>query len=603
MNFERKGMKGNNWMHLFFATILIVSLVYVVNFAGAWGGHILSDNETRIVNYSKIFGVVNEDVTQNYNISINNSGIFNISMVNITLWGNFRFDNKATGALIGSNGTGNISAPMTAIFSNTSDELTWKNNTAIPNDQLVNGTITGATSGANSTFFWFNATALTPGLFNITVRIFQNSSAGIPALYNETNISIRVNDTSAPYQINITNTSKGRIWSNGNYSGSFEFNASVLDNYLTGAGISTIGVRVFINITNSSGQQNATITLSNVSGNYWNGTINTAQFPDGVYNISVWVNDTSNNLNNSASSFNVTFDQTNPTASVVCSPATLKTGDVVTCTCSPSDPTSGINSSATSITANPSTSNTGTFSESCSFADMAGNTGSTSTTYIVEQSGSGATSSTGTSSGSQVAVTSTDDTAATEKSYTFTTITPGTPAVKSDFNADAGISEIILEVSEAASDVMVIVTEHDGKPSAVSVAKNGEIYKYLQIETENLDGKLEKATIKVQVEKSWVSGNVEDMNDVAVFKFDGSDWNELTTTYDSEDDTYYYYTAEVSSFSYFAIGEKAVEAGEEATTTGTVPEGSSKFMWIAIAIILLAIIVGGGVAWKKNKGQ
>ncbi|MEK6819725.1 MAG: hypothetical protein AABY03_00820, partial [Nanoarchaeota archaeon] len=145
MNFERKGMKGNNWMHLFFATILIVSLVYVVNFAGAWGGHILSDNETRIVNYSKIFGVVNEDVTQNYNISINNSGIFNISMVNITLWGNFRFDNKATGALIGSNGTGNISAPMTAIFSNTSDELTWKNNTAIPNDQLVNGTITGAT--------------------------------------------------------------------------------------------------------------------------------------------------------------------------------------------------------------------------------------------------------------------------------------------------------------------------------------------------------------------------------------------------------------------------------------------------------------------------
>ena len=41
----------------------------------------------------------------------------------------------------------------------------------------------------------------------------------------------------------------------------------------------------FFNITNSSGDQNATYTASNPSDNYWNATLNTSQFPDGIYNI------------------------------------------------------------------------------------------------------------------------------------------------------------------------------------------------------------------------------------------------------------------------------------------------------------------------------
>ena len=105
----------------------------------------------------------------------------------------------------------------------------------------------------------------------------------------------------------------------------------------------------------------------------------------------------------------------------------------------------------------------------------------------------------------------------------------------------------------------------------------------------------------MQVEKSWVADNVADMNDVAVFKFDesGSEWNELGTTYDSEDDTYYYYTVEVDSFSYFAIGEKVVEEEAETTTGTTTGEKSNKIMWIVIAILLLAVLAGG-VVWKKR---
>jgi len=72
--------------------------------------------------------------------------------------------------------------------------------------------------------------------------------------------------------------------------------------------------------------------------------------------------------------------------------STVTSGDVVTCTCSPTDSLSEINTSATTITTTPSTANTGTFTESCGFADNAGNTGIASTTYTVELSGGGSSS-------------------------------------------------------------------------------------------------------------------------------------------------------------------------------------------------------------------
>ncbi|MBI2043037.1 PGF-pre-PGF domain-containing protein [Candidatus Pacearchaeota archaeon] len=608
MNFDTRGLMKSNAFHLALILVFAVAIVFVMNFTDAYGKTTATVNITNQSGTNgPVYLTINEDVQYIYNLTINHTsegGPSNLTQVNVSLWtdSNFTIKSNRTGNISDTRFGPDYSCDVCIYFSNISSTLTWNATNLTSVVVYTNATITSATvTSKNYSFFTFNATAWTPGLFNLTIRFQHNKSA----FYNETNISIKVNDTTAPYEINITNTSKGRIWANGNYSGSVDFNASVLDNYLTGAGISTIGVRVFINITNSSGQQNATITLSNVSGNYWNATINTKQYPDGIYNISVWVNDTSNNLNSSASSSNVTFDNTKPTASAVCSPSQVNTGNTVTCTCSPSDTLSGVNSSATSITANPSTVNTGTFTESCSFADKAGNTASTTAQYTVEQSGTGTTTTSGATSSVQVPVTQTE-TASTEKSHTFAKITPGAAAIKSDFNTDAGVKEISIEVNNEAQNVEITVTKHDGKPAAVSVAREGSVYKYLQIEATNLDGKLDKATVKVQVEKSWVSSNVEDKDDVAVFKFDDDSelWNELTTTYDSEDDTYYYYTSEVSSFSYFAIGEKVVEAAEEEVTTTTpISEKSSKLLWIVIAIILLAVIIGGGIAWKKKKGQ
>lgn len=596
MIFEKKGSMKNGAFHLALLLVAALAIVFVGSFTEAWTTSVLSNNELKVVNYTNITGrVINEDVATVYNFSINHTiGGNNLTVVNISLWGNFIFTS-------GSNGTGNTtrggaSEQYAIFFGNSSDTIKWNASNAtayiLPSNQTT-----------NSSFFWFTATATTPGKYNMTVRLTYNYTS----VYNETNVTVVINDTTIPYDITPSDA-LNRGWVNA--SDSLAVNLSVFDNgnFTQSNNVETEIRNVNLTVYTSTSGVSASYNMSNVTkassfGHYWNVTIDTSSFADGIYNISIKAEDKTGNVNNTNIS-NVRFDNTAPTASAVCSGdgggSTVNSGEDITCTCSPSDSLSGVNLSATSITENPLTSNTGVYSVSCTFTDMSGNTGSTTAQYTVEQSGVASSSSSGATSSAQTSVTSTDDTAATEKSYTFTTVSPGTPAVKSDFNTDAGVSEITLEVSEAASNVMVTVTEHDGKPNTVSVAREGSVYKYLQIEAENLDGKLDKATIKVQVEKSWVSGNVEGMEDVAVFKFDGSDWNELTTTYDSEDDTYYYYTAEVDSFSYFAIGEKAVEQEEVTATSTTGFERSSKFMWIAIAILLLAIVIGGGIAWKKK---
>ena len=125
----------------------------------------------------------------------------------------------------------------------------------------------------------------------------------------------------------------------------------------------------------------------------------------------------------------------------------------------------------------------------------------------------------------------------------------------------------------------------------------------------NVESKLSSATITIQVEKSWVSSNGLERDDIGLSKFneDLEVWNELPTTFMSEDDTYYYYDSVLTSFSYFAIGEKTIitDEGEEVGVSDEriieEAERGSNFIWIIIAIILIAAIIGGGVAYKKKQ--
>ena len=238
-----------------------------------------------------------------------------------------------------------------------------------------------------------NSTSFAEGLYNLT--IFANDSVGNT---NSTTSSLRIRfDRIVPAVLAANLTTDGSPASYGNYSdakGLLVLNVSFYDLN------SSISAALF-NITNSTGNQNATYIGVREDGRSVSVTLNTTHFPDGLYNVTiVYVNDSAGNQNSSASIsvVRLRLDNTVPSVSVSCSPSSVTSGNTITCTCSPSDALSGINTSTTSYTANPSTSNTGTFTSTCTTIDYANNPGTGSTTYTVEQSGSGSSSSSGSGS-------------------------------------------------------------------------------------------------------------------------------------------------------------------------------------------------------------
>ena len=67
---------------------------------------------------------------------------------------------------------------------------------------------------------------------------------------------------------------------------------------------------------------------------------------------------------------------------------------------------------------------------------------------------------------------------------------------------DIGIKELKIEVNSVAQNVEITVNKYDSKPTAVTKEATGSVNKYLQIETENLEDKLENAKIKIQNKKA-----------------------------------------------------------------------------------------------------
>ena len=143
----------------------------------------------------------------------------------------------------------------------------------------------------------------------------------------------------------------------------------------------------------------------------------------------------------------------------------------------------------------------------------------------------------------------------------------------------------------------ITVLKYDGIPEPVSVAKSGSIYRYLEIETENISSNLESSTISFFVEKQWVFDNKFGKKDVSLFRFDENsrEWNKIETIFSEEDGTYYYYASEVSSFSYFAIaGEKTV------SLIGRINFGDLQWVWVIIIIIIIILVVVF-IIYRRNK--
>lgn len=424
----------------------------------------------------------------------------------------------------------------------------------------------GATFGSCNTTLTIPPTM--EGKYSINATLGNNTAFGASVI--TTNVML---DSKAP---GVSFSGQTNAINKGNYSGTVILNVSVNDG---GMGVES----VYFTIINPLGAP-ISLTKASGSGGYYNISFATAGLIDGAYNISIWANDTQLNNINLTELITIIVDNTAPTGGFSCTPAKVTVGTSTSCSCGGSDATSGVR--ATSFNSNPPTTQTGTFTQTCVVTDYAGNSISVNAVYVVEPSG-----------GVLKPKTITPTTPATsaeilvKKLETWTKITPGVAVIMKDFDTEMGIKQIQIEVNNEAQNVQITVDKYETKPAQVLVSKEG-VYKYLHIETQNLSDKLSNATIEIRVEKSWVSVNSLSKGDLALFRFDESSqkWNELTTTFKSEDSTYYYYDTQLNSFSYFAIAPKEIKEGI-----------SSTLIWTIVLTVILVVLIGTWFALKRKK--
>lgn len=431
--------------------------------------------------------------------------------------------------------------------------------------------------------------SIADGNYTINATIF-NATASINVSGNiNSSLSVRF-DTTVP---DVTSSNLSNPLSTGwNYSNTV-FGVLILNVSVSDVTSSIQGV--YFNITNSTGVQNRTISATNSAGNQWNATLDTTIYPDGLYNITIYVNDTSGNLNNSAIVHSLTFDNTAPSASVSCTPNPVEQGDTITCTCSGSDVHSGVSSVGT-VTPSPSTSNSGPQTVSCAVTNYANLTSASASFEYTVSAGSGGS---GGSSGGGSSGTTTGVGASTGKvQRTFDAISAGSSKIISGLDSSYAIKSLEISVNNKVQDVKVIINKFDGKPAAVSIAKTGKVYKYLEISASNVEGKIDRATINTLVSKKWVSDNQLTTDKIALFRLVNSVWVELPTTV-SEEGSNYVLTSTSPGFSYFSIAEKVSPAKDAEAVTkdqGTAPvapekSSSSSMKWIIGIIVLLVIVL------------
>ena len=285
----------------------------------------------------------------------------------------FTYDTTAPNVVAFNSPADNANISSTQVLNVTVNDTTLVVDTVFFNVTNASGEVDWLSTSSDGDYWnaTLNTSALNDGDYNITV--YANDSLG--HLNSSEYITVTV-DNSGPSAELGANPVAAKNSSNA----TIIFDLKCSDNN----GVDTLQLwgnwsgAWAVNDTNSSVSNN---TFSNIS----------VVLSEGVYKWGAYCNDS---LGNEDWSVNrtVIVDVTNPTASASCSPASVSSGSSVTCSCTGTDATSGVNTSTASSTV--TTSATGTFSYTCSVTDYAGNSASNSASYLVSASSSSGSSST-----------------------------------------------------------------------------------------------------------------------------------------------------------------------------------------------------------------
>ena len=231
-----------------------------------------------------------------------------------------------------------------------------------------------------------------------------------------------------------------------------------------------------------------------------------------------------------------------PTISFSCTPSSVEVGATVTCTCTGTD-TSGLNTSATSYTANPSTSTIGTFSLICNMTDVIGNSASVTTTYTV-------TAATTTGGGGITAGQPT-------QTHSWNIITENEPVTMTIVEPEIDLTQITITTTETVTSASITVTAIDVTPqSDIRISISGMNYQGFKIDTLEInDANIANVTIEFRVNKTWIEENYANYDSVTLYRKTepGNQWGALNTTLINEDSEFYYFSAVSPGFSLFVV--------------------------------------------------
>ncbi len=403
---------------------------------------------------------------------------------------------------------------------------------------------------------------LTDGLY--TLVVYATDSLG------NNNVSVNnvtfVVDRTGP---NVTNIFLGN-WTNGAYIGgdvaalgantivniTVEANDSLTQT--NGQASNNYLAQVFFNISNSTGQINYTRAIQN--GSLWNASVvlnlsDSRYFPDGVYSIIVYANDSLNNYNRTQN-LTFTIDRVAPSVSVSCT-TNPTVGQTATCTCTVSDATAGLVTGygfpGGKLTESTTASSVGSFTSSnCGATDNAGNSRTATGSWTVVASSSGGSGGGGGGgSGGGVSKGVVDQ---FEKKV-WTSINKGEMASIAVKDGQIGVTGVEFTTSKATYGVTLQVEKVSTLPINVK-AVDKKVYKYVKITESNVDKALDGvAKVNFKVTKDWLKENGLQKENVIMYRYVGTQWVGLKTTVGEDDGTYQTYVAETPGFSYFAIGQ------------------------------------------------
>ena len=149
--------------------------------------------------------------------------------------------------------------------------------------------------------------------------------------------------------------------------------------------------------------------------------------------------------------------------------------------------------------------------------------------------------------------------AETSESQLWSIIPSGSSVSLTIDNEDIAITRVdINNIGYDLTNAEVTVIALMENPVAEEPSEN--VYQYISIDKKNIaDSAIGSIEIGFRIPKSWLTDNNLAREDIALFRYDNDNWNELSVEIIEEDAAYINYGANIPGLSYFVIGMKSTK--------------------------------------------